>query len=64
MSKLKKIKESIIGLLATIIIVWILITNMVYMFINHSQTEIERISNFWYAITCQWNRDVYEREKE
>ena len=58
-----KIFNTVIGLIIVLISCWIIITSSVYAFINHDQTEIERLMNIWNAITCQWHRNIYIRKQ-
>ena len=55
-----KIFNTIIGLIIVIVMAWVSITCAVYTFINHDQTQTERLFNFWNAITCQWHRNIYK----
>ena len=61
MNKIKKdecIYKFILGLLILISVLWVVVTNLVYTFINHGQPQAELTSNFWNAITCQWHRSI------
>ena len=53
----------ILHLLIVAIMVWVVFSNMVYTFINHGQTQLELTFNFWNAITCQWDRNVYDNKE-
>ena len=70
MSEVKIIKEpvnkvrlwihSILGFIMILVVLWVIVTNLVYSYINHDKTNFERNANWWYAVTCQWNRNFWE----
>ncbi len=59
---LKKIGVNVGYLTFITAVAYLIVTTTVYMFKNHSQTQVELLTNWWYAITCQWDKNFYERK--
>ena len=54
-----KRKINITGFIFFIITLYIIITFTIYRYKNHHQTDIELISNTWYVLTCQFDKNYW-----